>query len=154
MNQMHLGNAESILQKHAKQRNFAMKEFAVAADNLKDIQIRPDAPPKEVALAIRQYTFIPSINPFDDHMVHIMCHNEYLLDKYWEMKASGNMIIMELLANMGNHLAEHQQIVLQQQQAKFERDLHAQMLLKKATNEQIVLSKISGNNNQTKEKGK
>lgn len=153
MNQMHLGNIENILQKHSKQRNFAMKEFAIAFDNLKAVQV-PDNPSKEeVALAIQQFTYVPSINPFDDHMVHIMCHKEYLLDKFWDFKKTGDILHFELLNNMGNHLSEHITLLAEQQKVQHDRQLLDQMLLKKATPEQIMLSKGQPNNT-SNQKGK
>jgi hypothetical protein len=86
-------------------------------------------------------------------MIHIACHNEYLLDKYWDFKKTGSILHMELLNNMGNHLREHQQIVAQQQEMQFQKELYAQMLLKKATPEQIILSKRQPNNNPKSKKG-
>ena len=154
MNQMHLGNKENILQKHSKQRNFAMMEFAAAFENLKDIKIQEGVSAEQLALEIQSYTFVPSINPFDDHMVHISCHNEYMLDKYWDFKKTGNALYLELLNNMGNHISQHQEIVMQRQKAQHDRQLLDQMLLKKATPQQILLSKAQPNNNSSDKKGK
>lgn len=141
MNQMQLGNSETILQKHSKQRNFAMKEFAVAFANLKKIDFSEVATSEELAKLIQEHTFVPSINPFDDHVIHILCHKEYLLDKYWEFKSTGNPLLIELLNNFGNHLNEHIGIMSEMKQAQYERDLLTQMLLKKATPAQIMMQK-------------
>ena len=153
MNQINMGNKDTILKKHAKQQNFAQKEFTMATANLKDIKIPEGISKEQMALLVQQYTFVPGINPFDDHMVHIGCHKTYLIDKYWDFKATGNPLYMELLNNMGNHLAEHNQIVLDQQKAQHDRQLLDQMLLKKATPEQILLGK-SKPNDSSKSKGK
>ena len=149
MNQMSFGNKENILQKHSKQRNFAMREFTMAFENLKSLQIPEGISKEDLAKVIEQYTFVPSINPFDDHMIHIMCHNEYMIDKYWKFKSKGNALYIELLNNMGNHITQHQQIVTQREQARFQQQLLSQMLIKGKTPQQILLAKSKpkeGNN--------
>jgi len=141
MNQMHFGNKDAILQKHSKQRNFAMREFSAAFENLNEIELSEGMSKEEIAREIQKYTFIPSINPFDDHQIHIGCHNEYMIDKYWDFKKTGNPLFIELLNNMGEHIRQHQQIVAQLQEAQFQRQLYAQMLIKGKTPQQIQLAK-------------
>ena len=157
LEQMSIGNNANLLQKHSKQKNFAMKEFVMAEANLKDIQIPPDLNPEETAAMLEQYLFIPHINPFDDHMVHISCHNDYLLSNYWKLKKTGNPLFLELMNRMGMHLQEHQGIIMQQQEAAYQRDLRREMLVKGKTMEQIALSKMNlepKSNDKPKPKGK
>lgn len=155
MNQMHFGDKETILQKHSKQRNFAMMEFSAAFANLKSIQPPENASDEELKRAVEEYTYVPHVNPFDDHMIHIGCHNEFMVDKYWEFKRTGNPLYFALLNNMANHISEHQQIVAQIKEAQFQKQLYAQMLLKGKTPEQIILSKMKpGGNDNSNKKGK
>lgn len=153
MNQMHFGNKDVILQKHSKQLNFAKMEFSAAVANLKSLNVPEGVSKEQLAELLQQYTFVPSINPFDDHMIHVQCHNEYMIDKYWDFKKSGNPLYIELLNNMGNHITEHQQIIIQKQEAQYQKQLLAQMLLKKATPQQILLSKQKPNNSNSNSKG-
>ena len=136
--QMALGNDENILQKHSKQKNFAAKEFVVAYANVKEIALQPGMSEQMVAKEIQMRTFIPHINPFDDDMVHLAAHNEFLIDKYWEMMATQNPIIFELAKNMFLHVMEHQQRVEMIQQAQFERELESQMLIRGTTPAQLA----------------
>jgi hypothetical protein len=152
---MHMGNNEALLQKHSKQKNFAMKEFSAATENLKDMQLPDGASKEQIAQMIEQYLYIPQINPFDDHPIHIYAHNEYLLDKYWKFRSSGNPLHLELINRMAQHTMEHQQIVAQQQEMAFQKNLQAQMLLKGKTERQIVLSKMDfSDKKQPEKKGK
>lgn len=143
LDQMHVGNYEALLQKHSKHRNFAKKEFINAANNIKDIFVPEGAPNDELAATIEQYLFIPPVNQFDDHMVHIHVHNEYLLDNYWNFRATRNPLYFDLLDRMLMHLTQHQLIVSEVQQRQFETNLRAQMLIKGKTPEQIALAKKS-----------
>ena len=142
LEQMNTGNADALLQKHSKQKNFARKEFAVAYDNLKKVNIPEGISSEQLAGMINQYLFIPHVNPFDDHMIHISDHNEYLVDNYWKFRATGNELYFELLDRMGKHLQEHQMIVAEAQRRQHEQQLLDQMLIKGKTPEQIVLSQI------------
>lgn len=157
MNQMHFGNKENILQKHSKQRNFAMREFIMAFENFGEMNLRKDMSKEELAFELQRYTFLPSINPFDDHMIHVMCHNEWMIDKYWQLMSApmpGRILNMELLNNLGNHIKEHNEIIRDIQNARFQQQLYAQMLLKKATPMQIAMSKAKPAENPNKGKKK
>ena len=149
LEQMRMGNQENLLQKNSKQRNFAAKEFLVAADNVKKFDLPPDSPAEVVADEIKKRTFIPHINAFDDHQVHLAVHGEWMMDNYWELISYDNPIMLELLQNMMLHIQEHQAVIQQQQSAAFERDLQAQMLIKGTTMPQIALRKASGASGQS-----
>ena len=157
LEQMHMGNANVLMQKHSKQKNFAAKEFLSAEENLKEVNIPEGATPEQVAQILEQYLYIPHVNNFDDHHVHIQVHSEYLLSNYWKAKSTGNVLFSEILNRMNMHVGEHQMVIQQRQEAAFQKDLQAQMLIKGKTPEQIALSKmdLSGkNNNDNKKKGK
>lgn len=157
LEQMHTGNTDVLLQKHSKQKNFARKEFAVAYDNLKNIDIPEGISKEQLATMINQYLFIPHVNPFDDHVIHIKDHNEYLVDNYWKFRSTGNPLYLELLDRMGKHLQEHQLIVAEVQRQQHQQALLDEMLIKGKTPEQILLSQIGNIQNKeekTKQKGK
>jgi len=154
MEQMHLGNNDMLLQKHSKQKNFAMKEFVSATENLKDINIPEGLSSEETAKLIEGYLFIPHINAFDDHMIHIMVHNNYMIDNFWKFRSSGNPLHLELLNRFNMHIIEHQQLVQQAQQAAFVKELEAQMMIKGTTERQLVLKKMNFEAKKPETKGK
>jgi hypothetical protein len=139
MEQMQLGNAENILQRHSKQKNFAMKEFSVAKANLKDLQIPEGLSPEQLAKEIQARTFVPNINPFDDHMVHISAHGNFVMDNYWEFIATQNPIYLELLNNMQLHLQQHHTVLNLARQQQMILDLQNQMLIKGTTPGQLAI---------------
>lgn len=142
MDQMHVGNNEALLQKHSKQKNFAKKEFAVAYANMKTINIPDGLSEEQMAMEIEKYTFVPPINAFDDHMVHIACHGEWMMDNFWELRATGNPIVFEFLRKTQEHMNLHGAIIADTQAREFQKQLMAQMLIKGKTMDQIALSKM------------
>ena len=143
LDQMHLGNTESLLQKHSKQKNFAIKEFAAAYANIKDMPpITDDVSSEQLVAVIEQYVFVPAVNSFDDHSLHIFYHNEWLLDKFWELRKTGNPIMIEFLQRVMNHVTQHQLIMQQVAEMQYQKDLMREMLVKGKTMDQIALSKM------------
>jgi hypothetical protein len=157
LDQMHMGNSDALLQKHSKQKNFARKEFSVAHNNLSNIDIPEGVPKEKMAEIINQFLFMPHINAFDDHMIHIKDHNEYLIDNYWKLMSTGNPLSIELLDRMSKHLQEHQLVIAELQQASHQQQLMDQMLVRGNTPEQIMLSQYgnikSKEDNKNKTKG-
>jgi hypothetical protein len=147
MNQMQFGNKEAILQKHSKQRNFANMEFSSAAANFKNMKIPEGLNDEQMAAEIEKYIFVPPVNPFDDHMIHISCHNEFMIDKYWDYRSTGNPLALQFMANLGEHIRMHQTIITQTQEAQYQKQLYSQMLLKKATPQQIMLGRMNFDSN-------
>jgi len=154
LEQMNMGNATALMQKHSKQKNFAAKEFLAAEENLKDVNIPENATPEQTAQILEQYLFVPQVNNFDDHSVHIQVHSEYLLSNFWKAKSTGNALMIELLNRMNMHIGQHQMVIQQRADMAFQKDLNAQMLIKGKTPEQIALSKmdLSGKSNSNKDK--
>jgi hypothetical protein len=153
LDQMHTGNVDVLLQKNSKHKNFARKEFAVATDNLKKIDMPEGLPKEALAEVINQYLFIPHINLFDDHIIHIKDHSEYLLDNYWQFRSTGNPLYIELLERMTIHLQEHQIVVAEIQQRQHDQALRDEMLIKGKTPEQLLLAQATNfQNNKGKEK--
>jgi hypothetical protein len=143
MSQMNLGNADSLLQKHAKQENFAKREFMGAAKNLESIQLPPNASKEQLAQELEKYLYIPHINPFDDHGIHIACHNEWMMDNYWDYIATGNPLQIEFVQRCMLHIAEHQGLLAQAQEMQFQKQLNSEMLLKGNTMEQLMIKRMN-----------
>ena len=57
----------------------------------------------------------PTINPFDNHDVHIIEHKEDLLDKFFEYLGTGDPGYMMIAQSMQLHWMQHSQILAQQQ---------------------------------------
>jgi hypothetical protein len=149
-----MGNAGVLMQKHSKQKNFAAKEFLAAEENLKGVNIPEDASPEQVAQMLEQYLYIPQVNNFDDHPVHIQVHSEYLLSNFWKARSTGNALSIELISRMNMHIGEHQMVIQQRQEMAYQRDLEREMLIKGKTMQQIALSKMNleGNSKDNKDK--
>ena len=145
LEQMHMGNTSVLMQKHSKQKNFAAKEFLTAEENLKNVNMPEGADPQQVAQIIEQYLYIPHVNNFDDHSVHIQVHSEYLLSNFWKAKSTGNPLFIELINRMNMHIGEHQMVIQQRQEAAYQKQLQHEMLVKGKTMEQIQLSKMNFN---------
>lgn len=141
LDQMHLGNQENILQKQSKQRNFATKEFQVAINNLKELDIPEGASAEYMADEIKKRIFVPAINPFDDHLLHIMMHNEFLIDNYWELAATGNPIVLDLLKSLFMHVQQHQQVIDTARAQEMQRQIMAEMMIKGTTPQQLAARK-------------
>jgi hypothetical protein len=154
LEQMRLGNQDNLLQKNSKQRNFAQKEFLVANDNVRKMDIPPGVSEEKLAQEIKMRTYIPIVNQFDDHAVHLQVHGDFMLDHYWDIVAESNPILMEMLMNMTLHIQQHQQVLQAREQAAFAKNLEAEMLIKGTTPAQLMLKKGLIGLNETQTKGK
>jgi hypothetical protein len=151
LNQMHLGGTEHLLQKNSKQRNFAHKEFISVENNLKNIKPSTEGmTDDEIAAELERILFVPVINPFDDDMVHLMVHNEWMMDNYWTYAGDPNPIKRKALEFLMMHITMHDQRVMQRQQAAMNQELYSEMLKKGKTPDQIVLSKMNFEQKETK----
>jgi hypothetical protein len=154
LEQMNMGNVTVLMQKHSKQKNFAAKEFLAAEENLKEVNIPDGASPEQVAEILEQYLYVPQVNNFDDHSVHIQVHGEYLLSNYWKAKSTGNVLFSELINRMNMHIGEHQMVIQQRNEMAYQKQLRHEMLVKGKTMEQIALSKMDLSNKSDDNKNK
>lgn len=113
-----IGNMDILLKDDAREVNFAKKEYLIAEKIYsKEGPLRPDIDlnTKEGMDEAKQIIFIPDVNIFDDHEVHVIEHKEHLLTHYYELVESGD-IGKILLAQMElAHYQQHGQILSQQQ---------------------------------------
>lgn len=154
LEQMHYGNNDNLLQKHSKQKNFARMEFVSAVESLKAIELPEGAPDAELKREIEMRTFIPLPNTFDNDMVHLADHNEFLLDNYWKFRGSGNPLFLQLLQNMQGHIQVHAEkleaVAARQRAAR----LREEMLVKGKTIEQLTAGKRATESSKSDKKGK
>ncbi len=126
---MDVGGLEDILRPQAKHTNYAKKEFLLA----EQAYIQSGGPEKiqqivgslkgkqalEVAVeAVKQIVFVPQVQLFDRHDIHVIEHGEHLVDnheKYQEKYLSGDIGFLALDILMQEHFARHGEILQEQQ---------------------------------------
>jgi hypothetical protein len=151
LKQMNLGNIENLLQKNAKHIAFARKEFHMAEANTKQMQI-PDGASREQALAIaEEKIFVPPVNEWDDHLVHVQEHRDFIMDRFWKFRAMGAPQMMILLQGMMEHNRMHMQVIQMSNQQQLMAQTEAEAFAKGNTPEQIVLKKTNFDSDNVKE---
>lgn len=143
LDQMNYGNNDVLLQKHAKQKNFSRMEFVSALEVLKgiDLQRFQGMTEQQEAAEAQRLTFVPPPNVFDDDIVHVKDHSEWLIDNVWKMRSTGNALMLELLNNMMVHTDIHKQKIMMAAKMRHDQQILDQMLIKGKTMEQIMASK-------------
>jgi hypothetical protein len=151
LKQMQLGNIENLIQSHAKDVNFARREFQMAEKNTKQMQI-PEGATREQAQAIAaEKIFVPPVNEWDDHMVHVKEHNDFLMDRFWKYRDMGAPQMMILLQGMMEHNRMHMQIIQMSNQQQMMAQTQAEAYAKGNTPDQILLKKMNFDSDNTKE---
>lgn len=142
--QMQLGNADNILQRYTKQQNFAMKEFVNALETAKAIPpVDSTLSEAELEAYIKQNVFVPDINMFDDDSVHIFYHNQFLMDNYYKLLATGNAVHRYLIRLLQQHIVAHQLRLQSVQEQQFQRQLMSEAFVKGNTMDQLLLKKLN-----------
>jgi hypothetical protein len=108
-----IGGLESILKDNAKDVAFAKKEFQTPVMQYQEMmkQLGPEGLTEEMLKRI----YLPAVNPFDNHDVHIIEHKDDLLDKFFEYLGSGDPGLIMIANAMQLHWAQHSEILAQQQ---------------------------------------
>lgn len=106
-----IGGLDKILKENAKDVNFAKKEFQVPVQQYQQLIQQAGAPSEELLKQI----YLPSINLFDNHEIHIVEHKNDLLDKYFEYLGMGDPGMLIIANAMLTHWAQHSEILAQQQ---------------------------------------
>jgi hypothetical protein len=113
---MDLGGIDQILQDSAKHVNFAQREFIMAEKLAFQMPEIPEGVSTDQLMqVIEQYVYVPPPNDFDDDYVHMNEHSNFLLDKYYEYMASGQVHLQALAEAMKLHNALHAQKLMEQQ---------------------------------------
>jgi hypothetical protein len=144
LSRMDLGNIELITKMHAKQVNYAKKEFAVGIAQARQMPPIPGGMDQEqIAAWLAPWVFIPPVTPIDNHSVHIVEHQEDILSFHMEAMGSGNIALESVLQVMKLHLGDHLAIVSQQQQAQQMQAMQAEAFTKGNTLEQIKAKQLA-----------
>jgi hypothetical protein len=106
---MDIGGLDKILKDNAKDTNFAKKEYLVPVEQYQ--QMMEQAGPEEAINNI----YLPSVNPFDNHDVHVIEHKNDLLDHYFEYIGTGDPGLIVIAQSMLGHWVEHANILREMQ---------------------------------------
>ena len=106
-----IGGLDRILKENNKDVNFAKKEFQVPVQQYQELLKQAGEPSDELLKQI----YLPSVNPFDNHDVHIVEHKNDLLDKFFEYLGTGDPGMMMIAQAMQLHWMQHSQILQDQQ---------------------------------------
>ena len=106
-----IGGLDRILKEKNKDVNFAKKEFQVPVQQYQQLVQQAGAPSEKLLEQI----YLPSVNPFDDHEVHIIEHKNDLLDKFFEYLGTGDGGMIMIAQAMQAHWMQHSEILTEQQ---------------------------------------
>ena len=140
LKQMQLGGIENVLKKNAKDIAFANKEFYSSEAVVQQMpQISLGASNEEIEQIFKQYIFVPPVNPFDDHMVHLREHRNFMLDKYWKYKETGAPQYQILLQAYNEHINMHTMAIQESQMMQQQVQLQSAAFEKGNTMEQLSI---------------
>lgn len=107
---MDIGGLDKILRDNARATNFAKLEYLTPVQQYHGM-LESGVPPEE---AIGQI-YLPAVNPFDNHDVHIIEHKNDLLDKFFEYLGTGDPGMVIIAQAMQAHYLQHAEILSAQQ---------------------------------------
>jgi predicted nucleic acid-binding protein len=90
--------------------NFAKKEFQIPVKQYHQM-IKQGVPAEEAVKGI----YLPAVNPFDNHEVHVIEHKNDLLDKFFEYLGTGDPGMIVIANAMQVHWMQHSTILAEQQ---------------------------------------
>ncbi len=123
---MDVGGLEDILKDEAKDINFARKEFLIAEqayiqgggpEKIQQIvgQLGGKEALEAATEAVRQIVFVPQVQLFDRHDIHVIEHRKHLVDNHFKYQESGDIGLFALDILMQEHFAKHGEILQEQQ---------------------------------------
>ena len=131
-----IGGIEHILKDSVKDINFAKKEFLVAEASyfkaggpkiiqqlIAELDLQLDGKSEgefnkameSIQSFVARIAFVPPIQIFDKHDIHIIEHRKFLVDNTFKYTGDGDPGLRILLGFMQQHYAEHNQIFQEQQ---------------------------------------
>ena len=114
-----IGGLDTILKDNAKDVAFAKKEFQTPVMQWQQLQQQIQQSGQEITDELIDSTlkqiYLPAVNPFDNHEVHIIEHKDDLLDKFFEYLGSGDPGLSMIANAMQEHWGQHSAILAQQQ---------------------------------------
>lgn len=105
-----VGGLDKILKDNARDTNFAKQEFQTPVIQYQQL-LETGRDPKAILAQI----YLPAVNVFDNHEVHIIEHKQDLLDKFFEYLGSGDPGLALIAQAMQAHWAQHAEILSEQQ---------------------------------------
>jgi len=106
-----IGGLDRILKENNKDVNFAKKEFLVPVQQYQEMVRQTGGASEDILKGI----YLPAVNPFDNHEVHIIEHKNDLLDKFFEYLGTGDPGMIMIAQAMQSHWMMHAQILAEQQ---------------------------------------
>jgi len=106
-----IGGLDKVLKENNKDVNFAKKEFQVPVQQYQQMVQQAGEPSEEILSQI----YLPAVNPFDNHEVHVIEHKEDLLDKFFEYLGTGDPGMIMIAQAMQAHWMQHSEILAEQQ---------------------------------------
>lgn len=107
-----IGGLDRILKENNKDVNFAKKEFQVPVQQYQQLVEQSGG---QITDELLKRIYLPSVNPFDNHDVHIVEHKNDLLDKFFEYLGTGEGGMIMIAQAMQTHWMLHSEILMQQQ---------------------------------------
>jgi hypothetical protein len=107
-----IGGADKILRDNARDTNFAKLEFITPVQQYQQL-VEQGVDPEQIVTD--ELVYLPAINPFDNHEVHVVEHKNDLLDKFFEYLGSGDPVLQMIAQAMQEHWAQHAEILAEQQ---------------------------------------
>ena len=107
-----IGGLDRILKENNKDVNFAKKEFQVPVQQWQQLLEQAGG---QVSAELIEQIYLPNVNPFDNHDVHIVEHKNDLLDKFFEYLGSGDPGLAVIAQAMQAHFLKHSEILAEQQ---------------------------------------
>jgi len=106
-----IGGLDRILKEKNKDVNFAKKEFQVPVQQYQQLVQQAGGTSEDILKQI----YLPAVNPFDDHEIHVIEHKNDLLDKFFEYLGTGDPGMIIIANAMQDHWMQHSQILTEQQ---------------------------------------
>lgn len=106
-----IGGLDKILKEKNKDINFARREFQAPVIAYQNMLQKTGGMVTEEQI---NSMYFPTVNPFDDHEVHIPEHKSDLLDHFFEYLGTGDPGMIVIAQSMQAHFMEHS-VIFQQQ---------------------------------------
>ncbi|KKN29811.1 hypothetical protein LCGC14_0840380 [marine sediment metagenome] len=123
---MDVGGLEDILKDEAKDINYAKKEFLIAEqayvqgggpEKIQQVigQLAGKEALEAATEAVKQIAFVPQVQLFDRHDIHVIEHRKHLVDNHFKYVETGDIGLFALDILMQEHFAQHGEILQEQQ---------------------------------------
>ena len=105
-----IGGLDKILRDNARETNFAKLEYQTPV-----VRYRQALESGQDAKTAIAQIYLPAVNIFDNHDIHVIEHKNDLLDRYFEYLGSGDPGLLIIAQAQLAHYAQHSEILAEQQ---------------------------------------